>query len=222
MRSNNARGTFVVNSNDETSINEEEKEEREPYPTQDGKLKDNSVIVEEGADVIYGNGYYGSFDEDRKLLLSPIESLLLVERSRLNVTTDDEDEAFTFDKLLTYFLKNDPQIWTRYLVYRDLRSRGYIVRSGLGDPIHYRIYPRGGVLGKDEAAYLVCIVVEGTPFKLDVLDSVTRQARNVRKKLVLAVVDNVGEVTYYLGTQVNLAVRKQISDITGKGDIQES
>jgi len=210
------------NANNEISMNEEEKEEREPYPTQEGKLKDNRVIVEEGANIIYENGYYGTFDEDRKLMLSPVESLLLLERGRLNITADDENDAFTFDKILTYFLKNDPQIWTRYLVYRDLRSRGYVVRSGLGDPIHYRIYPRGGVLGKDEAAYLVCIVVEGTPFKLDVLDSVTRQARNVRKKLVLAVVDNVGEVTYYLGTQVNLAVRKQISDITGQSDIQKS
>jgi tRNA-intron endonuclease len=203
-------------------MNDEEKEEREPYPTQEGKLKEDHVMVEEGADEVYEHGYYGSFDEDRKLMLSPVESLLLLERGRLNITADDETDAFTFDKILTYFLKNDPQIWTRYLVYRDLRSRGYIVRSGLGDPIHYRIYPRGGVLGKDEAAYLVCIVVEGTPFKLDVLDNVTRQARNVRKKLVLAVVDNVGEVTYYLGTQVNLAVKKQISDITGKGYIQKS
>lgn len=210
------------NANNEISMNEEEKEEREPYPTQEGKLNDDCVIVEEGANIIYENGYYGSFNDDRKLILSPVESLLLVERGRLNITADDKIDAFTFDEILTYFLKNDPQIWTRYLVYRDLRSRGYIVRTGLGDPIHYRIYPRGGVLGKDEAAYLVCIVVEGTPFKLDVLDSVTRQARNVRKKLVLAVVDNVGEVTYYLGTQVNLAVKTQISDITGKGDIQKS
>ncbi|MFX1520073.1 MAG: tRNA-intron lyase [Promethearchaeota archaeon] len=197
------------------NANEEEKEEREPYPTQDGKLSDDSVIIEEGADIIYENGYYGSkIEDDRKLILSPVETLLLVERGRLNVTTDDEDERFTFDKLLTYFLKDDPHIWTRYLVYRDLRSRGYVVRTGLGDPIYYRVYPRGGILGKDEAAYLVCIVVEGTPFKLDVLDNVTRQARNVRKKLVLAVVDNVGEVTYYLGTQVNLAVRKKIADIS--------
>ena len=210
------------NANNEISMNEEEKEEREPYPTQEGKLMDDHVIVDEGANEVYDNGYYGSFDDDRKLMLSPVESLLLIERGRLNVTADDENDAFTFDEILTNFLKNDPQIWTRYLVYRDLRSRGYIVRTGLGDPIHYRVYPRGGVLGKDEAAYLVCIVVEGTPFKLDILDSVTRQARNVRKKLVLAVVDNVGEVTYYLGTQVNLAVRKQISDITGKGDIQKS
>ncbi len=210
------------NANNEISMNEEEKEEREPYPTQEGKLKEDHVIVEEGADIIYENGYYGSFDDDRKLMLSPVESLLLLERGRLNITADDENDAFAFNEILAYFLKNDPQIWTRYLVYRDLRSRGYIVRSGLGDPIHYRIYPRGGVIGKDEAAYLVCIVVEGTPFKLDVLDSVTRQARNVRKKLVLAVVDNVGEVTYYLGTQVNLAVRTQISDITGKSDSQKS
>ena len=208
--------------NANNSMNEEEKEEREPYPTQEGKLKDDHVEVDEGANEVYENGYYGSFDDDRKLMLSPVESLLLIERGRLNVTADDENDAFTFDEILTYFLKNDPQIWTRYLVYRDLRSRGYIVRTGFGDPIHYRVYPRGGVLGKDEAAYLVCIVVEGTPFKLDILDNVTRQARNVRKKLVLAVVDNVGEVTYYLGTQVNLAVRKQISDITGKGDIQKS
>lgn len=210
------------NANNEISMNEEEKEEREPYPTQEGKLMDDHVIVEEGADEVYEHGYYGSFDEDRKLMLSPVESLLLLERGRLNITADDKNDAFTFDEILTYFLKNDPQIWIRYLVYRDLRSRGYIVRSGLDDPIHYRIYPRGGVLGKDEAAYLVCIVVEGTPFKLGVLDNVTRQARNVRKKLVLAVIDNVGEVTYYLGTQVNLAVRKQISDITGTGDIKKS
>ena len=204
------------NANNEISMNEEEKEEREPYPTQEGKLMDDHVIVDEGANEVYDNGYYGSFDGDRKLMLTPVESLLLIERGRLNVTADDENDAFTFDEILTYFLKNDPQIWTRYLVYRDLRSRGYIVRTGFGDPIHYRVYPRGGVLGKDEAAYLVCIVVEGTPFKLDILDNVTRQARNVRKKLVLAVVDNVGEVTYYLGTQVNLAVRKQVKSLEDK------
>ena len=170
-----------------------------------GVLREGVVEIADpsASDSLHQQSYFGEQSNEGVLRLAPEEVLVLHERKRLQVVDENGDEQ-SFDALLKYFSENMPNLWILYLVYRDLRTRGYIVRRGMGDGIDYRVYKRGAKKGTDEAKYLIFTVVEGKPLELRVLDKITKYSISSRKKLVLAVVDRLGEITYYSVDQYNL------------------
>ncbi|MEM4643522.1 MAG: tRNA-intron lyase, partial [Candidatus Bathyarchaeia archaeon] len=95
----------------------------------------------------------------------------------------------------------DENIWAKYLVYRDLRSRGYVVRGGFGLGIDFRVYDRGDY-GKDAAKYLIMTLQEGKPIKLERLTQIIKQCRSLKKDLILAVMSRRGEIVYYSVSQL--------------------
>ena len=186
-------------------------------------------IIEEPAEAIFesGKGYVGSEDADRisqqgfygnridgnRLELEPVELLHLIERKRLIVKKQD-GEIIGSDYIVSELLDEDPDLWIRYLVFRDLRSRGYAVRQGFGGGIGFRVYARGDKPGQASASQLVYVLKEGVPISLSDLDMVTQTATGSRKRLVFALVDQNGEVNFYRVAQTTL--RGLGSDDDGK------
>jgi len=167
-----------------------------------GKLEGLNVIVSgDDAVKLWNYGFYGEF-RGGVLVVSAPEALYLVEQGRLRVF--DGDVELDFRGLLNHFLKLDPDIWVKYLIFSDLRRRGYIVKPGFGSKISFRVYRRGATIGKEPAKYLVFGAVEGKPIELSSLSEMVREARSARKDLILAIVDRQGEVTYYDVTHVTL------------------
>jgi len=170
-----------------------------------GVLRDLTVEIADpkAVESLHQQGYFGEHAEGGPLVLSPEEVLVLLERKRLQVVGIDNVEL-NFEALSKLFCEKIAALWIKYLVYRDLRTRGYIVRKGIGDGIEYRVFKRGAKKGEDEAKYLIAIVIEGKNVELRVLDKITKYSVSSRKKLVLAVVDRLGEITYYSVDQYNL------------------
>ena len=81
-----------------------------------------------------------------------------------------------------------------FLVYRDLRERGYVVQTG---PHDFRVFQRGEKPGKGESLYLVRVLSERDPIRFGKLIEEVIASRNMRKQYVLAVVDDEDELTYY-------------------------
>ncbi len=193
------------------------------------ELESEEEIIEEPAEAIFENkkGYVGSKDSDRisqqgfygnrieanRLELEPVELLHLIERKRLIVRKPD-GEIVGPDAIVSELLDENPDLWTRYLVFRDLRSRGYAVRQGFGNGIGFRIYARGDKPGAASASQLVYVLKEGVPISLSDLDMVTQTAAGSRKKLVFALVDQNGEVNFYRVAQATL--RNRGSDDSGE------
>nr|MDO8080581.1 tRNA-intron lyase [Candidatus Freyarchaeota archaeon] len=193
-----------MNEKNEMEEEEEIGEEEEVEEKSTAHLIGDTVTVNtEDAQKVYEKGFYGEMQEDGTLKLSPVEALLLVERNRLEVLNNN-GESVNFQTLTKIFMKSNPDLWLRYLVYRDLRSRGYIVRAGYGGNIDFRLYPRGAKLGTDTSKSLIYIVREGAPIGLGDLERVTKLAVSTRKKLAMAVVNRHGEVTYYQVSQVSI------------------
>jgi tRNA-intron endonuclease len=170
-----------------------------------GVLRDITVEIADAkaVDALHQQSYFGEYLEGNPLVLSPEEALVLLERKRLQVF-DTDGKELDFAALSKHFSGKILDLWIKYLVYRDLRTRGYIVRKGIGDGIEYRVFKRGAKKGEDEAKYLISIVIEGKPVELRALDKITKYSVSSRKKLVLAVVDRLGEITYYSLDQYNL------------------
>jgi len=176
----------------------------------DGK---KGYVGSSDADRISQQGFYGTRTDDNRLELEPVELLHLIERKRLVVKRPD-GESIGPDFIVSELLDEDPDLWTRYLVFRDLRSRGYAVRQGFGSGIGFRVYSRGDKPGTASASQLVYVLKEGVPISLSDLDMVTQTAAGSRKKLVFALVDQNGEVNFYRVAQATL--RKLGSDDSGE------
>ena len=170
----------------------------------------------------YENGYYGT-KEENYLELDPEEALLLIERGKLHVyefITPQNDELnnlqefsqeqlsqmklLTQDLFIKLIIVENTHFWGRYLVYRDLRARGYVVRPGYGINTPYRRYPRGTKATKVQSNVLVYPFVEGTEFELFELEQLVQQAQANRKMLILGIVDRSGDVTYYKTSEFQL------------------
>jgi tRNA-intron endonuclease len=194
------------NPSDEVS----EEQKRSPLPEEPipVKLTRGQVVLEgEFAPLLYKTGYYGTLKQKTHLILEPEEALLLLRRNRIRVFTTKKKEI-SFEELLHRLEKRRPGLWTQFLVYSDLRSRGYVVRTGYGKGLLFRVYPRGAKLNEATAKYFVCAISEGSPLKISELEAFTRQAKRNRKKLMLAVLDRQGETTYYLVSHADIMADK--------------
>jgi len=157
------------------------------------ELSGNLVIIREGNIAkIHEKSYYGNMTEDG-LQLSIIEALYLMEKGKLEVKLDSGD--LSIDNLFKIIRKQGS--FTNYIVYRDLRNRGYIVKTGFKYGSEFRLYERGKSPGDGHSNYLVKVANENSEFLMSDLSSYVRVAHGVNKKLLFAVVDDENDITYY-------------------------
>jgi len=142
--------------------------------------------------------------ENENLLLTFFEALFLTSKEILEVFDEKTGKNVSFQDLLERFQSADKDAWVKYLVYRDLRSRGYVVREGFGLGIDFRVYERGEY-GKEIASYLIFVIQEGQPVLIEELARALSYVLNLKKKLVLAVINRRGEIVYYSVSQFTLS-----------------
>lgn len=170
-----------------------------------GILKEDKVIISdsEGIDEFFRNSYIGNLEQTEEgqetLVLDPIEVLLLIERNRLLIweNNNKNQELFNFEKLLEHFIQYDDRLWHKYIIYMDLRKRGYIVRPGYGEGIEFLVFKRGANFEEDSAKFLIYPIYEGSPIELRDLDKISRVAMSSRKDLIVATVDRLSKPIYY-------------------------
>jgi tRNA-intron endonuclease len=167
-----------------------------------GLLSRKGVTVTEQQSVneLTSKGYGQT--ENKELLLSFYEALYLLDRGLLEIE-DSKGHHTDFQKLLQSYKSTGENVWAAYLAYRDLRSRGYVVREGFGSGVDFRVYERGDY-AKDTAKYLILSVQEGKPISIKDLTSALTQSLSLKKELVLAVMNRRGETVYYSVSQLNL------------------
>jgi tRNA-intron endonuclease, archaea type len=168
-----------------------------------GVLAEKGVIVTEQSniDALSSRGY-GTL-ENKVFTLTFYESLYLLDKGMLEVK-DSKGKNADFQIILHCYEAQNENAWVNYLVYRDLRSRGYVVREGFGAGINFRIYERG-TYGKDTAPFLVLSTQEGTPLPVNDLATALHQCHSQKKELTLAVMNRRGEIVYYSVSQLTFS-----------------
>ncbi len=173
------------------------------------ELKIEATLVEDGVlvsslDSIEGLSSRGyGVSENEKLMLTFYEALYLLGKGILEVKDGKTGERIRFQDILKRFQSTDQNAWVKYLIYRDLRSRGYVVREGFGLGIDFRVYKRGEY-GEETAKYMIFGIQEGQPVTLGKLARAQMYVQSLKKKIVLAVVNRRGEVVYYSLSQLTL------------------
>jgi tRNA-intron endonuclease, archaea type len=156
-------------------------------------------VLLEGTDEardLYNQSSYGVLLEDGKLQLSLLEGLFLSERGRINVV-DGRGKNISFESYLRRAQKVEPEFWVRYCVFKDMRSRGYVVKTALKFGADFRVYDRGVKPGEDHARWVVYPVHEGERQTWFDFAAKNRVAHSTKKRLMIGIVDDEGDVTYY-------------------------
>jgi tRNA-intron endonuclease, archaea type len=169
-------------------------------------VKDGVRVTEQSSIDALSNRGYG-LQEDKTFTLAFYEALYLSGKGILKVKNAQGEEA-DFQSLLHSYEAQDKDAWVNYMVYRDLRSRGYVVREGFGNAISFRIYDRG-TYGKDTAPYLVLSVQEGKPLPIKDLSGALQQCQSQKKELILAVTNRRGEIVFYSVGEMHLPVEEE-------------
>ncbi len=147
------------------------------------------------ASAVYAKGFFGTLTEEGGLLLDRYESVYLSEMGRIDVRRGRGSRA-DWTTVFRRAVRTDRDFPVRYLVYRDLRQRGYIVREG-PPPVAFAVLPRGGTLHKTPSRFWVEALSERVPFDLARLSDLAHRSLAARKVLWLALVDEESDLTYY-------------------------
>jgi len=169
----------------------------------EASLGEKGALVSSAEDIeeLSSRGY--GVPENEGLMLIFYEALFLLGKGIIEVKNEKTGGKVNFQTLLQRFQSIDENAWARYLIYRDLRSRGYVAREGFGLGIDFRVYERGEY-GKETAKYLIFGIQEGQPVSMEELARSLRYVQSLKKRLVLAVINRRGEVVYYSLSQLTL------------------
>ena len=167
-------------------------------PISEARLYKGKIIVwdEAQANHLYQRGFFGKPLTGGKLQLAPVEALYLIESGKVSAT-GSEGKNLNFRALAEKFTDSDPDLMLKYAAYADLRSRGYVIKTGLKFGAHFRVYERGEKPGEAHSKFLVQAIPEGVKMTPTELARAVRLAHSVKKKIYWAVVDDEGDITYY-------------------------
>ena len=144
-----------------------------PFPIY-SNLSSNS----QKAFTLYNNKRFGERKQG-KVFYSKYEALYLVEakkaefiNKKLKLKKNEEDD---------------------YLVFKDLRKKGYIVKTGLKFGTEFRVYKNK----EKHAKWLIDIIANKNKINLKDFISKNRIAHSTGKKLLLAIIDSQQDITYF-------------------------
>ena len=145
---------------------------------------------------LFNSGRYGFLQESGKVQLSLLEGLYLIEKKKLLVL-DQRNKEVSYESFLKKATKQEHNFWPKYCVFKDIRNRGYIIKTALKFGADFRVYDRGIKPGEDHAKWVVFPVLEGSTLTWHDFSAKNRVAHSTKKRLLIGIVDNEGDVVYY-------------------------
>ena len=145
---------------------------------------------------LYNQSRYGTLLDNGKLQLSLTESLYLMEKNTIEIYKS-KTKKMDFDEFSKKAKKQEPNFWVRFCVYKDIRNRGYIIKTALKFGADFRVYDRGVKPGEDHAKWIVYPVYESSTLTWYEFAAKNRVAHSTKKRLLLAVVDDEDSVSFW-------------------------
>lgn len=163
-----------------------------------GLLRDDATVrFDDAAEAsqVYAKGFFGTPAAGGGLTLDRYESVYLAEMARIEVGAES-GRPVAWPRIFRKAVRADRGFAVRYLVYRDLRQRGYVVRAS-PPPVAFAVLPRGGILHKTPSRYWIEALSEREKFDLKRLFDLADRAQGAKKVLLLGLVDEESDLTYY-------------------------
>lgn len=130
-----------------------------------------------------------------KIYYSFSEALFLSEKRKLQILSKNKE--LKFNELIRTIQKHDKKIQLKYPIFKDLRERGYVVKTALKFGADFRVYEKGRKPDDAHAKWVVFCEHESKTLKWSEFSAKNRVAHSTKKKLLLAILDEEGDVSYY-------------------------
>ena len=133
--------------------------------------------------------------KDDKIQYSLAEALFLLEKEKIDIFSGNK--KILKKDFIEKCRKIDKKIQIKYPVFRDLRERGYVVKTALKFGADFRIYEKGVHPGEKHAKWIVFCEHESKRLTWHEFSAKNRVAHSTKKNLLLAIVDEEGDISYY-------------------------
>jgi tRNA-intron endonuclease len=137
---------------------------------------------------------FGEHVEDKiKYTLS--EGLFLVQNGKMDIYQNNK--ILDSEELIKKFSRIDKKFPIKYEVFKDLRIKGYIVKTALKFGAEFRVYEKGKKADIDHSRWIVFTDNENNKTTWHEFAAKNRVAHSTNKNVLLAIVDEEGQITYY-------------------------
>jgi len=159
-----------------------------------GNLEKNKIIVKKSKDIgrLYNKSHMGELLPDEILNLNLIEAVFLLDEGKIKIFHNKKE--VNFEKLVKIASKKVKDFEIKYLVFKDLRKRGQIIRicrkKDIFDFYQYQAKE------KKEEGFFACVFSERDLFDIQKTYNLLKKIPN-NCPLWFAIVDNEGDITYY-------------------------
>lgn len=131
-----------------------------------------------------------------KIQYSLAESLFLVEAGKMEIS-DSKGKIIDKKTLNSKITRMDKKFEIKYPVFKELRKKGYVVKTALKFGADFRVYDKGSRPGKSHAKWIVFVAHESEKTSWHEFSAKNRVANSTKKNLLLAIVDEEGSISYY-------------------------
>jgi tRNA-intron endonuclease len=160
-----------------------------------GRLIGNRIVVWDldASRKLFERGYFGKplgvskpkgTDFDAPLVLDLIEGLYLIEKQELTIQ-DSHGKAVRLTQVRDLCKSQYSNFDAKYLVFQNLREKGYVVTPGIKFGCDFAVYEHGP--GIDHAPYLVEVFRQNDEITATGIVLAGRLATTVKKQFVLAI-----------------------------------
>ena len=162
-------------------------------------IDEKTIVINPKMQNILNERGFGESEKDT-LILNSFETLYLLYNNKLELKKINKN--IVFDELIQKYIQKNDDILTRFLLYRDLRTKGYVVKDGFGFGSDFRVYEKG-TYGNKDAKFLIFAFNEGTQQKIGKLYKNIHEITQMGKEPIIAVIERRGEIIYYKINKMN-------------------
>ena len=164
-------------------------------------IDEKTIVINPKMQNILNERGFGESEKDT-LILNSFETLYLLYNNKLELKKINKN--IVFDELIQKYIQKNDDILTRFLLYRDLRTKGYVVKDGFGFGSDFRVYEKG-TYGQKDAKFLIFAFNEGTQQKIGKLYKNIHEITQMGKEPIIAVIERRGEIIYYKINKMNFS-----------------
>ncbi len=131
--------------------------------------------------------------KEGKIIYTSFEAMFLQETKKAEIINLKNNKILKEIEIIKHFTKKDKEFLTKYLVFKYLKNKGYIVKTGLKFGEEFRVYNKYD----KHARWIVYPIKSTEKIEPKELISKSRISHSTGKKLLLAIVDSEEDITFY-------------------------
>ena len=179
-----------------------------------GDLAKEKVVVKKPKDVgrLFNKSHFGNMKKNGHLEINLLEAVFLKGEGKINIY--EQKKSLDFHDLVTLADKNYKDFDKKYLIFKDLRSRGHAISLSKNKKFTFEDFKK---------QFIVSTFSEKDTFDIDEIVSLINTVNQENQELWFALVDEEGDITYYKVSLVDLIGKnKEHSYTKSKGFLLEN